>query len=85
VTPWGADCSGLVQTVFGMHGVALPRMNGRVARRDLTSELPQIPRNSLLSPPTSGTHTISTRHFNRRETLKGFLAAFHQRSRLHRV
>lgn len=25
VTPWGADCSGFVQTVFGMHGVALPR------------------------------------------------------------
>lgn len=25
VTPWGADCSGLVQTVYGLHGVALPR------------------------------------------------------------
>jgi len=25
VTPWGADCSGLVQTVFGLHGIALPR------------------------------------------------------------
>jgi hypothetical protein len=25
VTPWGADCSGLVQTVFALHGVALPR------------------------------------------------------------
>jgi hypothetical protein len=25
VTPWGADCSGLVQTVFGLHGVDLPR------------------------------------------------------------
>ena len=25
ITPWGADCSGMVQTVFGMHGVALPR------------------------------------------------------------
>jgi hypothetical protein len=25
VTPWGADCSGLVQTSFGLHGVALPR------------------------------------------------------------
>jgi hypothetical protein len=24
-TPWGADCSGLVQTVFALHGVALPR------------------------------------------------------------
>lgn len=25
ITPWGADCSGMVQTVFGMHGMALPR------------------------------------------------------------
>ena len=25
VTPWGADCSGLVQTVFRMHGLQLPR------------------------------------------------------------
>jgi len=25
VTPWGADCSGMMQTVFGLHGVALPR------------------------------------------------------------
>jgi cell wall-associated NlpC family hydrolase len=25
VTPWGADCSGLVQTVFRLHGVPLPR------------------------------------------------------------
>lgn len=25
ITPWGADCSGMVQTVFGLHGIALPR------------------------------------------------------------
>lgn len=25
VTPWGADCSGLVQAVFRLHGIALPR------------------------------------------------------------
>jgi cell wall-associated NlpC family hydrolase len=25
VTPWGADCSGLAQTVFALHGLALPR------------------------------------------------------------
>ena len=25
ITPWGADCSGLVQTVFGLHGMAMPR------------------------------------------------------------
>lgn len=24
-TPWGADCSGMVQTVFWLHGVPLPR------------------------------------------------------------
>jgi hypothetical protein len=25
VTPWGADCSGFVQSIFGLHGVHLPR------------------------------------------------------------
>ena len=25
ITPWGADCSGLVQTIYGLHGVDLPR------------------------------------------------------------
>ena len=25
VTPWGADCSGLVQSVFALHGIQLPR------------------------------------------------------------
>jgi len=25
VTPWGADCSGFIQTVFALHGVPLPR------------------------------------------------------------
>lgn len=25
VTPWGADCSGFVQTIYGLHGVHLPR------------------------------------------------------------
>jgi hypothetical protein len=25
ITPWGADCSGLVQSVFGLHGVQLRR------------------------------------------------------------
>jgi cell wall-associated NlpC family hydrolase len=25
VTPWGADCSGFVQTVFWLHGIRLPR------------------------------------------------------------
>jgi cell wall-associated NlpC family hydrolase len=41
VTPWGADCSGLVQSVFALHGVRLPRdawqqaRVGRDAGRDL--------------------------------------------------
>ena len=25
ITPWGADCSGFVQAIFGLHGVAMPR------------------------------------------------------------
>ena len=43
VTPWGADCSGLVQTVFWMHGLVLPRdasqqaTTGTDAGTDITS------------------------------------------------
>jgi len=43
VTPWGADCSGFVQSVFGLHGVALPRdawqqaLEGRDAGRDVAA------------------------------------------------
>jgi gamma-D-glutamyl-L-lysine dipeptidyl-peptidase len=25
VTPWGADCSGLVQSTFALHGLEMPR------------------------------------------------------------
>lgn len=25
ITPWGADCSGFVQSIYGLHGVKLPR------------------------------------------------------------
>ena len=25
VTPWGADCSGLVQSIFALHGIPMPR------------------------------------------------------------
>ena len=32
VTPWGADCSGLVQSTFGLHGVRLPRDAWQQAR-----------------------------------------------------
>ncbi len=32
VTPWGADCSGIVQSVFALHGVSLPRDAGDQAR-----------------------------------------------------
>ena len=41
VTPWGADCSGLVQSVFALHGLRLPRdawqqaRAGRDAGRDI--------------------------------------------------
>ncbi len=31
ITPWGADCSGLVQTIFGLHGVPVPRDSSQQA------------------------------------------------------
>lgn len=46
ITPWGADCSGLVQTTFALHGVALPRdawqqaLEGEDAGRDLAALRP---------------------------------------------
>jgi len=46
VTPWGADCSGFVQSVFGLHGVSLPRdawqqaLEGSDAGRDLAALRP---------------------------------------------
>ena len=33
VTPWGADCSGLVQSVFALHGLQLPRDAWQMAER----------------------------------------------------
>ena len=33
VTPWGADCSGLVQSTFALHGVQLPRDAWQQAER----------------------------------------------------
>ena len=46
VTPWGADCSGLVQSVFALHGIQLPRdawqqgRAGRDAGRDMLTACP---------------------------------------------
>ena len=46
VTPWGADCSGFVQSVYALHGVDLPRdawqqaMVGREAGRDVGASAP---------------------------------------------
>jgi hypothetical protein len=31
ITPWGADCSGFAQSVFALHGVALPRNSAQQA------------------------------------------------------
>jgi gamma-D-glutamyl-L-lysine dipeptidyl-peptidase len=42
VTPWGVDCSGLVQTMFALHGTQLPRdawmqaERGREVANDIT-------------------------------------------------
>lgn len=46
VTPWGADCSGLAQSIFALHGLQLPRDAlqqaelGQDAGRDLGESLP---------------------------------------------
>jgi cell wall-associated NlpC family hydrolase len=32
VTPWGADCSGLVQSIYGLHGIPMPRDAGDQGR-----------------------------------------------------
>lgn len=50
VTPWGADCSGLVQSVFALHGVRLPRDAWQQARigRDGGSDLSVVRAGDLL-------------------------------------
>ena len=37
-TPWGADCSGLVQSVFALHGLSLPRDSRQQAREGSAAE-----------------------------------------------
>jgi cell wall-associated NlpC family hydrolase len=36
VTPWGADCSGFVQTIFALHGIRTPRDARDQAHRGVT-------------------------------------------------
>lgn len=50
VTPWGADCSGLVQTMFALHGIQLPRdawMQGERGR-ELSGDLADLVPGDLL-------------------------------------
>ena len=39
VTPWGADCSGMVQTLFELHGAAMPRDARQQAELGVALEL----------------------------------------------
>ncbi|MEP7087874.1 MAG: SH3 domain-containing C40 family peptidase [Gemmatimonadota bacterium] len=39
ITPWGADCSGMVQTVFELHGASLPRDARQQAELGVALEL----------------------------------------------
>jgi hypothetical protein len=50
VTPWGADCSGFVQTVLGLHGVELPRdaWQQASAGEDAGSDVDALVRGDLL-------------------------------------
>jgi cell wall-associated NlpC family hydrolase len=50
VTPWGADCSGFIQTMFALHGTQLPRdawMQGERGR-EVASELSELEPADLL-------------------------------------
>jgi hypothetical protein len=50
VTPWGADCSGFVQTIFALHGTQLPRdawMQGERGR-EAPNELADLKQADLL-------------------------------------
>ena len=50
VTPWGADCSGFVQTIFALHGTQLPRdawMQGERGR-SVPNELSELEPGDLL-------------------------------------
>lgn len=40
ISPWGADCSGLVQTIFGLHGLPLPRDSSQQAAVGSPVDLP---------------------------------------------
>lgn len=55
VTPWGVDCSGLVQTGFAARGIALPRDSGAQAECGVTVSLAEALPGDLLffsdSPP----------------------------------
>ncbi|MEO6778880.1 MAG: C40 family peptidase [Gemmatimonadaceae bacterium] len=50
LTPWGADCSGFVQTIFALHGTQLPRdawMQGERGR-SIPNELSELEPGDLL-------------------------------------
>jgi hypothetical protein len=48
VTPWGVDCSGLVQTTFAARGVALPRDSSQQVSHGTTVSLESIQPGDLL-------------------------------------
>jgi len=50
VTPWGADCSGFVQTMYALHGTQLPRDAWQQAERgrDVAAELSELRPGDLL-------------------------------------
>jgi cell wall-associated NlpC family hydrolase len=48
VTPWGVDCSGLVQTTFAARGIALPRDSSQQARHGISVALNAIQPGDLL-------------------------------------
>jgi gamma-D-glutamyl-L-lysine dipeptidyl-peptidase len=72
-TPWGCDCSGFVQTVFGLHGARLPRDAWQQAScgRDMAPEAGTMSSSIAAEPHAPGDLLFFTDRDDRRVTHVG--------------
>ena len=75
VTPWGCDCSGLVQTVASLHGVKLPRDAWQQASTGIALSTASLPWNNTLAEFHAGDVLFFSDREDRRITHVG-LAMF---------